>query len=344
MRERFRYLIRESRAADLEEIERLAEMLNTMNLPRDRRILEELIERSERSFRDPTPDPSEAEYVFVLEDVRLQRCIGTSLIIAKHGTLASPHYFMQVEIDKRQSEVPPREINHRVLRLSYTTDGPTEIGGLILHPDYRRAPEQLGMQLSYVRFNFIARHPERFQKQVLAELLPPLDAAGKNPFWEVYGRKFTGLDYREADRLSMTDKKFIHSLFPREPLYTAVFPEEVQRSLGQVNPGALGARHLLTKIGMRPLGQIDPFDGGPFFGAAMKDVTLLRDSVLREALPEDSGVGTGAPAIVSHEGDRGFRALCAPVRVGRREVSLPAQACALLGASRGAPLTVTPVP
>ncbi len=344
MKNRFRYLIRESRAADLEVIERLAEMLDTMNLPRDRRVLKRLIERSERSFRGRIPDPTEAEYVFVLEDLDLQRCIGTSLIIAKHGTLASPHYFMQVETDKRQSEIPPREIHHRVLRLAYTTDGPTEIGGLILHPDYRRAPEQLGMQLSYVRFNFIARHPERFQKQVLAELLSPLDAAGRNRFWEVYGRKFTGLDYREADRLSMTDKKFIHSLFPQEPLYTAVLPDEVQRSLGEVAPGALGARHLLTKIGMRSLGQIDPFDGGPFFGAAMEDVTLLRDSVLREAHPGDLAADTGARAILSHEEDRGFRALCAPVRIGGREVLLPTEACALLGASRGTRLTVTPVP
>jgi arginine N-succinyltransferase len=340
----FQYVIRESRAADLEVIERLAEMLDTMNLPRDRRVLKRLIERSERSFGGRIPDPREAEYVFVLEDLELRRCIGTSLIIAKHGTLVSPHYFMKVETDKRQSEVPPREIHHRVLRLAYTTDGPTEIGGLILHPEYRRVPEQLGMQLSYVRFNFIARHPERFQKQVLAELLSPLDAAGKNRFWEVYGRKFTGLDYREADRLSMTDKKFIHSLFPQGPLYTAVLPEEVQRSLGQVAPGAVGARHLLTKIGMRPLGQIDPFDGGPFFGAAMRDITLLRNSVLREARPDDPAAGLGALAILSHEGDLGFRALCAPVRIDDREVHLSTEACGLLGASRGAPLTVTPVP
>jgi arginine N-succinyltransferase len=344
MTDRFRYVIRDSRPDDLEVIESLAEMLNTMNLPRDRRVLKHMLEKSERSFLGRIPDPAEAEYVFVLEDLERRRAIGTSLIIAKHGTLSSPHYFMKVETEKRQSDVPPREIHHRVLKLGYTHDGPTEIGGLILHPDYRRAPEQLGMQLSYVRFNFIGRHPEQFQKQVLAELLSPLDAEGKNRFWEVYGRKFTGLEYREADRLSMTDKKFIDSLFPEEPLYTAVLPEEVQRSLGQVAPGARGAERLLRKIGLRPLGEIDPFDGGPFFGAGMKDVTLLRDTVTREARPDDAPGGTATLAIVSHQGDQGFRALCTPVRIDNREVAMPSEACARLDAYRGAPLTVTPVP
>jgi arginine N-succinyltransferase len=90
MKQRFRYVIRESRAADLEVIERLAEMLDTMNLPRDRRVLKRLIERSERSFGGRIPDPTEAEYVFVLEDLELRRCIGTSLIIAKHAPTDRP--------------------------------------------------------------------------------------------------------------------------------------------------------------------------------------------------------------------------------------------------------------
>ena len=206
MKQEIRYVIREGHPSDLDAIETLAELLDTMNLPRDRALLRGLLTASERSFRQGLAG---GEYVFVLED-RLRDCvIGTSLVIAKHGTVGAPHFFMEVRTEERHSDVPLRDFRHRVLKLGYTTDGPTEVGGLILHPDYRRAPEQLGMQQSFVRFNFIARHPERFQKDVLAELLSPLDEPGKNLFWEVYGRKFTGLDYREADRLSITDKNFI---------------------------------------------------------------------------------------------------------------------------------------
>jgi arginine N-succinyltransferase len=200
------------------------------------------------------------------------------------------------------------------------------------------------MQLSYVRFSFIASHPERFQKEVLAELLSPLDEKGRNRFWEVYGRKFTGLDYREADRLSITDKKFILSLFPQSPLYLNLFPETVQRQLGEVSAGARGARHLLEKIGLRPLNQIDPFDGGPYFGAPLKDLTIVRETVslpVRCGEPREAGRRL---AILSHEGGTGFRAVCAPAVIEKGIVVVAPRACRAIGADEGAALTVTPLP
>ncbi len=344
MRGGLRYVIREARPGDLDAIERLAALLDTMNLPRDRELLAALIARSVLSFRGGIPDPAEAAFVFVLEDREKSTPVGTSLVIAKHGTLASPHFLMQIRTEERHSDVPPRDFRHRVLRLGYTTDGPTEVGGLILHPDCRRAPEELGKQLSFVRFNFIGRHRERFQKEVLAELLSPLDEEGKNLFWEVYGRKFTGLTYREADRLSMLDKKFILSLFPQTDLYAALLPEEVQAVLGEVASGARAARHLLEKIGFRYLQQIDPFDGGPYFGAAMKDVTLVRDTALHCASPGDVRGEEAVHAIVSHEGEDGFRAVLAPVRAREGEVVLEPETCLAIGAAAGTPVAVTPIP
>ncbi len=339
-----RYLIREARPGDLDAIDRLAGLLDTMNLPRDRKILSGMIARSGLSFRGKIPDPSDAEFIFVLEDHHQGTPVGTSLVIAKHGTLAAPHFLMEIRTEERHSDVPPRDFRHRVLRLGYMTDGPTEVGGLILHPDYRRAPEELGKLLSFVRFNFIARHPERFQKEVLAELLSPLDEEGKNLFWEVYGRKFTGLTYREADRLSRIDKRFILSLFPQADLYAALLPEGVQSVLGEVAPGAQAARHLLEKIGLRYLDQIDPFDGGPYFGAAMKDVTLMRDTVVLPARPGDTSGGPSVPAIVSHEGADGFQAVMALARAGAREVFLEPETCLAIGAPAGTPVAVTPIP
>jgi arginine N-succinyltransferase len=212
----------------------------------------------------------------------------------------------------------------------------------VLHPNYRRSPEELGKQLSFVRFNFIARHPERFQKEVLAEFLSALDEEGKNLFWEVYGRKFTGLSYREADRLSAVDKKFILSLFPQADLYAALLPEDVQAVLGEVAPSARAAMHLLMKIGLKPLDQIDPFDGGPYFGAPIRDVTIVRDTVFRAAKPE--AVGRGERRLVSYEGSRGFCAACASVRLTDAEVAIAPETCEVLGAERGDRLAVTPMP
>jgi arginine N-succinyltransferase len=314
MRAGLRYVIREARPGDLGAIEKLAALLDTMNLPRDRDLLAAMIETSVRSFRGEVAEAAEAEFIFVLEDRKEGKPIGTSLVIAKHGTLASPHFLMEIRTEDRHSDILSGTSGTASCG-SATRPTAHGGGGLILHPDYRRL-RGLGRQLSFVRFNFIARHPERFQKHVLAELLSPLDDEGKNLFWEVYGRKFTGLTYREADRLSMLDKKFILSLFPQTDLYAALLPEEVQAVLGEVAPGARAARHLLEKIGFRYLRQIDPFDGGPYFGAAMKDVTLVRDTRMLPASPGCVRREEAVTAIVSHEGESGFRAVMARVRTG----------------------------
>ena len=101
-----RYVIREARPSDLDAIEALAARLDTMNLPRDRALLSALLARSERSFRERVPDPHEAEFVFVLEDGDRGEAIGTSLVIAKHGTLLSPHFFMEIRTEDRHSDTP----------------------------------------------------------------------------------------------------------------------------------------------------------------------------------------------------------------------------------------------
>ena len=45
---------------------------------------------------------SEAVYVFVLEDLAPRRCVGTSTILAKHGTPESPHYWLELSTEERQ--------------------------------------------------------------------------------------------------------------------------------------------------------------------------------------------------------------------------------------------------
>jgi hypothetical protein len=142
-------------------------------------------------------------YLFVLEDRATGAPIGTSLIIAKHGTLASPHFFMEIRTDDRSSKIPPRAFHHRVLRLGYSTDGPTEVGGLVLHPDHRRLAEAFGKQLSFVRFNFMARHPERFPDLSIHRLLSPrtgLDTLVVTKQFEESTRTFRWVQTREFSR------------------------------------------------------------------------------------------------------------------------------------------------
>ncbi len=266
----------------------VAEHLDTVNLPHDRAVIEDILDRSAKSFAGELP-PSEREFLFVLEDLDAKRIIGTSMIYAQHGTKRAPHIFFRVENDERYSVTLDRYFVHRTLRIGYNYNGPTEIGGLILLPEFRRNVHSLGKTLSYVRFLFIRMHRELFRDQVISELLPPLEPDGTSKLWKALGRRFTGLTYQEADRLSKDNKEFIHALFPDDPIHTELLPDDVQAIIGQVGEETKPVEKMLRRIGFEYADQIDPFDGGPHFIASTDEITIVREA--RELEVRDAAEG-----------------------------------------------------
>jgi arginine N-succinyltransferase len=305
------FRIRQSSRQDAEQILTVAEHLDTVNLPADRAHIERILELSDHSFAATVP-AAEREYLFVLEDLAKQRVIGTSMIHAQHGTKRAPHIFFRVENDERYSYSLDRYFVHRTLRIGYNYSGPTEIGGLILLPEYRGNPESLGKLLSYTRFLFIRMHREVFRDQVLSELLPPLEPDGTSKLWEHVGRHFTGLSYQDADLLSKDNKEFIHALFPDDPIHCELLPADVRAIIGQVGPDTRGVEKMLRRIGFDYAGQIDPFDGGPHFTARTDDIPLVRDAGLHRLVVVEDADGARPWGIVGVERD-GFRAVGARV-------------------------------
>ena len=334
------FLIRESFEGDVEQILEIAHHLDSVNLPADRGHLERILARSAASFEERLPPP-EREYLFVLEDLAARRLIGTSIIHAQHGTRRSPHVFLQVLEDERYSETLDRYLVHECLRLAYNYDGPTEIGGLILLPEYRGHSDSLGRFLSYTRFLFIAMHRPVFRDRVISELLPPLEPDGTSRLWNQLGQKFTGLSYSEADLLSKDNKEFIKSLFPHGLIYTSLFPQEVREVIGVVGPETKGVEKMLRRIGFQYANQIDPFDGGPHFIAETDRITLVRDARQVE-LVERAGGGAARWTIVAAESTRErphFRAVATQAsgwtgEAGSR-LGIPADALDRLGATSG---------
>jgi arginine N-succinyltransferase len=271
------FRIRQSYREDVDQVLAVAEHLDTVNLPADRGHIESILDRSEKSFAETVPIP-EREFLFVLEDLAGRRIIGTSMIHAQHGTKRAPHIFYRVENDERYSVTLERYFVHPTLRIGYNYDGPTEIGGLILLPEFRRNSESLGKALSYVRFLYIRMHRAWFRNSVLSELLPPLEADGTSRLWEALGRKFTGLSYQEADLRSKDNKEFIQALFPDDPIHTELLPDDVRTIIGQVAPDTKAVERMLRRIGFDYANQIDPFDGGPHFVARTDDIALVRDA------------------------------------------------------------------
>ncbi len=343
-------ILRAVEPRDLDALVRLAEQLDSMNLPSDRKFLAARIDASLRTFAalaaPPRPEQrGDDVYVFVMEDLAERRCIGTSTILAKHGTPGHAHYWLELSTEERYSSELDRRFRHTRLRLRSSEDGPTEIGGLILDPAYRRHVEKCGKALSIVRFAFISAHPERFEREVIAEMLSPFDAPGCNRLWDAFGAKFTGLSFREADRLSTRTKTFIADLFPQEPVYATLFPESVQAVIGRPNETAVAAVRILEKVGFKYLNQVDPFDGGPYYGAARDAITSVcqrREQVLSGAA--DQAAPLREPlALLSAEGCFGFRATVVPLDDHGAPVASK-ESREALGVAAGDRVAVTPLP
>ncbi|HET9554891.1 MAG TPA: arginine N-succinyltransferase, partial [Anaeromyxobacteraceae bacterium] len=278
-------LLRDAQRSDLPGLRRLAAVLDSVNLPDDARALGEIVDRSIASFTGRIRDPLRRAYVFVAEDLERGRLVGTSMVIAQHGTRASPCTFFNVLEREHYSSSLDRHFRHRILSLGYHFDGPTEIGGLVVHPGSRGEPWKPGKQLAYVRFLYMAMHPERFRETVLAELMAPLSRDGRSVFWEAFGRRFTGLDYQTADKLSRQNKEFIQQLFPPFDVYVSLLPPKVQKVLGAVGPRTRPIQGMLERLGFRPVGRIDPVDGGPHYEARLADVSLVRGYRAARLLP-----------------------------------------------------------
>ena len=192
------------------------------------------------------------------------------------------------------------------------------------------------MQISYVRFLFIAMHREDFQDHVLAELLPPLEADGTSHLWEAVGRRFTGMSYREADRLSKRNKEFIRGLFPHGEIYASLLPEEARALIGQVGPQTRGVAKLLERIGFRYVNRVDPFDGGPHFAAPTDQISLVR--AVRRCPLRSQPLGPSATmALVGRDidGPPWFRACAVRVHHEEHHVGLSSQALDALESKDG---------
>ncbi len=301
-----RFRIRGVLPSDHDDLVRVAHHLNSVNLPDDASAISAIVDASVRSFSGQERDARRAEYVFVLEDLEQQRVVGTSMIFGQLGRRDAPYIYFDVRSEEKYSSSLDRHFHHTVLRIGYSYDGPTEIGGIVLLPDYRLAGERLGQFLSYVRFLFIASHRERFCDEVLAELLPPLEPDGKSHLWEALGRHFTGLTYLEADKLSKKNKEFIKGLFPEGDVYASLLPADAQRVIGEVGAQTKGVEKLLERIGFRYCERIDPFDGGPHFLANTDEITLVHESrrARLAATPEALEHPVAHKALVATESER----------------------------------------
>jgi hypothetical protein len=168
-----------------------------------------------------------------MEDRQSHRVVGACGITSKVGGF-QPFWSYKIESVRFESNVINVRKDVPVLTILEEHDGPCEIGSLFLHPDYRGGGN--GRMLQLVRFLLIAEHRDRFESTVVSEIRGVLDANGRSPFWNAIGQHFFGIDFAEADRLSVVNKKFIAELMPRHPIYIPLLPLDAQAVIGKPHP------------------------------------------------------------------------------------------------------------
>jgi len=333
------FIIRQAVNEDMPQLLKLSRLVHSFNLPQDRNALAAKLERSHKAFSGSVKEPRGREFIFVLEDLESRSVIGTSAVYSKISWPGHPHLFFKVRKHEHYSRDLGTGQVHVTIQLGTDESGPSEIGGLILAPGYRRHPQKLGSLLSYTRFQFIGVHRKWFQQRIIAELMGALTPDSHSSLWDYLGRRFINLSYTEADTFNQRSKEFILKLFPAVEIYISLLPPEARQLVGKVGDETLPALHMLEKLGFKPQDHVDPFDGGPYLQAMQDDIPIVRQS---KSLPL-AGASTSAThsGIVSCTGDVGFRAIRSDFSIAAGKVRLPAKSIAILGAPMRASIGLT---
>ncbi|MGA1204568.1 MAG: arginine N-succinyltransferase [Opitutales bacterium] len=312
------------RPVSLDDLDQIRELVGCISggmtsLPDRPNFLEERINDSRRAFDHRINKPAGEVYLFVLEELRHRRIVGTSGLLSRVGGF-DPFYTYKIRNSLQEYEPLSVHKSVQTLELVKNHKGPSEICSLFLHPQYRHSG--IGRLLSLSRFCFIKALPERFDKEIIAELRGYLDAKGRSPFWEAVGKNFFWSDYYQADVLSgIGEKDFIEALMPEFPIYVSLLPKSAQSVIGKVHPQTEPARRILIKEGFLPTDQIDIFDGGPILKARREDlrtwqgVRNIRTRIV-DTLPMD------ANSYLLANGRLDFRSTFAPARIRKELVEI----------------------
>ncbi len=280
------------------------------SLPKNEDQLRRRIDHARQAVRLPEDHGGAAGYLFVMEDVESGVVVGTTGIEARVGLDdAFYHYHLSKVVHSSRELGIYNTVDVLTLCNDYT--GASELCTLFLTPAARA--RQNGHLLSRCRFLFMAEHPQRFAKQVIAELRGVSDENGRSPFWTWLQKHFFSMDLADAvHRVGLGQKSFIAELMPSYPVYVSLLDDAAQAVIGEVHEQTRPARRLLQKEGFNFRGYVDPFDAGPSVEAYRDDIRSVRNSA-RYIIAASAGVPDDAPVmLIANTRVKTFRATYAP--------------------------------
>ena len=359
------YVVRRAMMSDLSTLHKMSKMVHFINLPPDQEIIADKIRNSRKSFmraggnaksvhkpKGPAGSGGISEktamadiFMFVIEEVNSEACIGTSQLVSQMGGPGHPNVCFKLETREKYANDLKFGTKHTVACVHLDESGPTELGGLIMQPSFRGHKMKLGRFVALIRFHFMGLHRKMFRPTILAELMAPITTNGESLVWDTLGRRFIPLSYDEADRFCQYSREFMTELLPEGDIHLSLLPPAARAQIGEVGPDTLPARRMLEKLGFEYDGFVDPFDGGPYITARTNDIDLINDTFkadLGASVAHEQTDQAGIVSVLSADGD--FRAVQTAFQIDRSgKLRLTSEAMMALHADVGVEAGCTPM-
>ncbi len=279
-------LIRPSTSSDVEDFYELARLAGAgfTSLPVNEGLLGERLSESERAFAG---EPG--VLTLALEDLRSARVVGCAAI--KPGDKPRPD-FLNFGIEDDGLALSPTA---RYADM-------TEVGSLLLHPDYRCAG--IGPWLARSRYLLIAADLDRFGAAIFSELRGMVDEDDRSPFYDAVCAPHFGCSFAEADDLCAHGRQAeLNEKLPAEPIPLHSLGTPALDAMGRPHRAGRRALDYLEAEGFRFDGVVDLLDGGPVVVSASRSVKTIRnarETVITPGIVEDEdatdayiAIGTG---------------------------------------------------
>jgi arginine N-succinyltransferase len=239
-------VIRPATLGDLGDFLNLASLAGPgfTSLPVSEELLAERLDQSEQAFAGAAQT-----LMLALEDMGSARVIGCAAV--KPGGMPRQD-FLNFRVCNDDGTLTSTEAYADL----------TEVGSLLLHPDYRCAG--IGPWLARSRYLLIATDLPRFGAKIFSELRGLVDAEGRSPFYDAVGARFFDHDFTEADDLCARGLQAeLNAKVPASPLRLADLTESALDAIGRPNKDGARALDYLQEEGFRFEGVVDLLDGGP---------------------------------------------------------------------------------
>lgn len=286
------FVIRAAEITDLSDFIDLALVAGAgfTSLPANEALLAQRLHHSNTVFNG-----EHGALFLALEDERTGRVVGCAAI--KTGNTPRPD-FLNFAVSDDQECLSPSTIYGDF----------TEVGSLMIHPDYRQFG--VGRWLAQSRYLLIADDLDRFGDHVFSELRGIIDEEKNSPFYDGVLADYLNLTYEEADYLSSHGHQAeLNAMLPTDPIRLDGVSKAARTAIGCPHQDGQRALQFLEDEGFVFEGAIDLLDGGPLVVAKSRQIRTIRSSFEASIRPGDVHQSEAEAVIMSAGRGKSFRSV-----------------------------------